>query len=292
MAIRISGPGVGLPVPRGTLPQRHPHFAGTFAPWEPPTNRFVLQGGQVFMIPAGTWLVETGGTTIQLQYRDPVSEQWQRFAEPVVPVLATTPGWWAAQFFSDGFSYRVINTAGVGITAGVTAPGSGYVQATTTVTPSDGNSVWHAIVGGALGNLSIVAGGSGYSIPPLVVIPAPPPPGLPAMAYATLGANGSVASLTLTSPGAGYKSVPPVYLSISPNEPNHDEFVPPGPITVDLVGAGTITAVLLEEFGAPLPAPPTLTITGSGSGATAAINNPVPWVAPATSVVVLQPAAG
>jgi hypothetical protein len=68
---------------------------------------------------------------------------------------------------------------------------------------------------GSLTSIQVVAGGSGYAasttIP--VSIPAPPSPGVQAVATATTSAAGVVTGVTITNPGSGYKSVPSVTVS-------------------------------------------------------------------------------
>jgi hypothetical protein len=60
-----------------------------------------------------------------------------------------------------------------------------------------------------------------------------------------------------------------------------------------LTGHGTVTAVIMEHFGASQAAAPTLVISGQGTGATAAV---VPaaggWVSPQGDEVTIQPASG
>jgi hypothetical protein len=192
-------------------------------------------------------------------------------------------------FISDGVNFRIANLSGAAWAALVTAAGSGYVQATTTATAGTGNSTWTPIVGGSLGTFTVGTAGSGYTIPPLVLLPAPPAPGVAATAYATLS-TGTVSAITIDIAGAGYLTAPPVTIIPSPWDPAFlAGSIKPAAATVALAGSGTVTAVLLNNFGQPLGAGPTITINGAGTSATVAT---VPasgsWVAAATARVFLQ----
>ena len=168
---------------------------------------------------------------------------------------------------SDGFSFRVANLTGCAVAAIVTNPGSGYVAGTTTVTPSAGNSVWSAIVGGQLTSISVPTAGSSYGIPPEVVIDAPPTGGVPATAIAAIS-SGSVTSITLLNQGAGYSTTPNVTLVPNQADPNLGTITnATGLATVG--GAGKVTAVLCTNPGAAVASTMTLTIAGSGSSAAA-----------------------
>ena len=62
------------------------------------------------------------------------------------------------------------------VAAVVVAGGSGYVQASTSVTASAGGSTWQPIVGGMLSMSSINNAGTGYGVAPNLFIAAPPSP--------------------------------------------------------------------------------------------------------------------
>lgn len=278
----LAGPGQGLPFPQALYP---PSLWTT--PFTAPTNQVGLQAGQSLLIPAGTWIV-SGGTTnpvTEVQWKDPVTGQW-------FPL--TTPGEvYALTLRSDGFNFRVANVSGVATGATVTAPGTGYVQATTVVTPSAGNSVWQAIVGGALGTVTITNGGGPYSVPPIVMVAAPKPPGIAAVGVAVLTA-GAVTGVTWLNAGAGYGPTTPPSLVFVPAS-----FADQGlsaaqtaQATVAMAAAQTgVTGVLMVGAGAPAAALPTLTITGQGTGATAEVL-PDTIVAAANDIVTIQPASG
>lgn len=277
----------GLPLPQFSYPFQ---FAGP-APYAVGTNKLSLLPAQAYYLPRGTWFVAVTGSVSALQFLDPVRQEWANLLGPGAA--------WALRIQSDGGNYRVINLSDAAYGGLVTAAGSGYAQASTTVTPSTGNSTWTPIVGGALGAFTVNTGlgmfaGSGFSMPPLVIIPEPPSPGIPATATAALTA-GAVSAVTIRTAGAGYTSAPPIYLAPNPTDPaflagNVNLPTPnPGLVTVALTGAGTVTGVLLTNFGQALTTAPTLTIGGVGSGATAT-TNPATVVAAANDVLTIQPA--
>lgn len=276
MALRISGPGVGLPPPQALYPV---NLGNT--PFTAPTNQAELPAGGTLVIPAGRWLAVWGAHST-LQYLDPVTNQWEN-------IFAIGAG--AMQLLSDGFSFRVANLSNVAYAATVSAAGSGYNQATATVTPSAGESTWQPIVGGAITGLTVVSGGSGYTMPPRVFIGAPSTPGVAATAIATVS-GGAVTGFTMGAAGAGYISAPNVVIVADPNDPGTN--IVNATATATVGGAGTLTAVLLVDFGVNVGVSGTgitLTVGGGGSGATAA-TTPVgaSWTAAVTDTVTLQPA--
>jgi len=202
------------------------------------------------------------GGGLFLQYLDPQTGIWRdEYTNRVGP--QTVP--------SDGFTRRIANLTGCPIAAVVTGGGSGYPTSGTTVVSSAGGSTWTPIVGGQLSVVSITGAGLNYSVPPLILIPAPPQPGVCATAYATLTA-GSVTGITLSNVGAGYLSAPTATIVPAPNDLNYQSStvaITPATVTFGLTGAGAISAVLCTNNGAPVTTAPTLTASGSGgTGAT------------------------
>ncbi|HWS65705.1 MAG TPA: hypothetical protein VN325_23345 [Steroidobacteraceae bacterium] len=172
-----------------------------------------LGGGQYFYIPPGNWLVSTGGQSV-IQWWDPVLSTWRNICP------APTPG---AALSTDGYNYRLINMSGVVQGAAITNAGSGGVngigptQTGTSVSfaAPGGNgqtAKGYAIIGGSLPALSIAQAGSGFVVPPLILIDQPPLGGIQATAVATITAAGALASVTLVNPGAGYTVLPNVYV--------------------------------------------------------------------------------
>jgi hypothetical protein len=152
-----------------------------------------LQAGQVQLLsPAGWYWVKTGLYTTLQQY-DPITGIWRAIGAGDNTAVDHF-------IYSDGVNYRLANQTGALVGALLTNAGSGYTSAPT-VTASAGNSIWRAIVGGAVSTtVTITNGGSNYTYPPIVQFQAPPSFGVQATGYATL-TNGVVTSVTVTKSG-------------------------------------------------------------------------------------------
>lgn len=270
----IGGLGISLPYPAGLNP-----IPFNFAQ-QPISQSVFLPAGAAMLIPAGGWLINTGATSI-LQYLNSVSGDWS-------PVGSTA----RTQFMpviSDGVNYRIWNPKGFPVGATVTAAGTGYVQASTTVTSGSGGSLWHAIVGGAVnGTVTIGAdakgnvGGTNFTMPPILVVQAAPSSlinlpstatalgGVSATASCTISA-GAINAVTLQNVGAGYIAPPNIQVIPNPFDLSIGSITVPT-LTTTLTGAGTVTAVLMDNFGTASGSAPTLTIGGAGTGATATAN--------------------
>lgn len=259
MANRISGPGVGLPVPQLLYPSNI-----TNGEFNTSTNTISLAPGDYIPIPAGEFLV-TMGKYCSIQYLDPVTTAWT--------LLRSGNNNNSTEYVrSDGFNLRLANLTGCVVAASVTNGGSGWVQATTTVTPSTGNSTWQPLVGGAVNTtVSVTAVGAGYGIAPIVFIDAPASPGVQATGLANIS-GGTVTSITIINQGAGYLVAPTINIVPNPYDPN----LAAGSITAQatavcsLTGAGSITAVVCTNSGAPVATTMSLTVAGAGSNATVA----------------------
>lgn len=258
----LGGQGIGLPPPQGLwypLPINQSY--------QPLGSAFELSAGAAMYIPPGWWLIRTGQYT-QIQWLDPVSGAW-------IPI--TSIGSALYVITSDGADFRIINPTGLPVGALVTNVGSGYAQGTTIVTANTGGSQWRAIVGGALTAITVgndpagVAGGSNFTLPPLVDIPAPPAGGVQATATATLSA-GAVSACTLINQGAGYTAAPVPIIRPNPFDANIGSITVPA-LTSTVGGAGQIAAILLTNPGAvqsgSAMASTTLTVSGAGASATA-----------------------
>ena len=261
----IGAAGVSLQPPQARYPPNilnQPQFSAT--------NGLTLPPGGDILIPPGTFLVSPGLYS-QVQILDPVSTQWLPYStltskEPLV-------------VNSDGVNYRLVNPTGYAIGAIVTASGAGYTSAPT-VTPTPTGSLWTAVVGGGVSAI-LMSGtansGSGYAVAPIVNIAAPPSPGIPATAVATINSAGSVTVYTMVNQGAGYTSPPAV--TIIPQQSDQNAFPPSGTSTTNVVTAlavavtsfaGMLTAVLMTNEGNTVAsASPALAFTGGG-GANAA----------------------
>jgi hypothetical protein len=282
MAGNLSGPGVGLPYPQAYFPTQLQN-----APQDPSSNRLGLAPGDSFVLPAGDWIV-TMGMYCVLQYLDPVTNIW------------TTPSGAAwtrgMQLVSaDGFSVRVANLTGCVVSASVINGGTGYVQATTTITAigafATGNAVptLLPIVGGALGlvgtfTVDVPTKGAGYGVAPMVLIPPPPPAnvnvngvgGIQATAIAVIGASGSITSISIINPGAGYPSAPTAVVVPSPFDPNLATGITQASVVFSLTSAGVIMGALVTNNGGQLNngslGSVTLSIGGAGSSGSLTAN--------------------
>lgn len=261
--------GVNLPPPQALFPVTIggiPQLVGT--------NQLALGPGEDFLIPSGTWAIQSGQYS-QIQIFDPVTQTWRLFANASATEVTLN---------SDGVNYRIINPTGFPIGAMVNNAGTGYTSAPA-VAVSLGGSTWLALVGGGVSALNItnpssgsgftnVAGGSGagYAVPPLINIAAPPSPGVQATAICAIS-GGAISSFTITNPGAGYTAAPPVQIVPQQSDLNVAAGlrITNAGATAQLSYVGQVTAVLLTNEGNnPLTAVPALTFSGGGgSGATA-----------------------
>lgn len=256
----LAGAGQGLQVPQALYPNGL--LNGTNGG---NTNDVSLAPGDALPVPAGRWLI-AAGKYCSLQYLDPVTQQWTLLRSGDNPE-ATYNIW------SDGFNVRIANLTGCVVGAIVTNGGNAsWVQSTTTVTPSTGTSTWQAVVGGAISTTTSVTNvGKNYGIAPLVFIDAPAYPGVQATAVANIS-GGTVTSLTVLNQGAGYLVAPSVTILPNPYDTNFTTgttAVTNATATTTLTGAGSITAVLLTNSGAPVASTMSLTIAGAGATATA-----------------------
>lgn len=259
MSQQIGAPGQPLPIGQFSNP-----YGLYSAPVGLPGNTVMLQPGENVVIPPGNYLIDPGLYSF-IQFYDPLTTGWR---------TQNSSSRGLRQIVSDGFNVRVANLLGCPVGAIVTDGGDGdWVQSTTTVTPSVGNSTWQAIVGGMCSVVSIASAGSGYGIPPLVLIDAPPSPGVQATAYASIQ-TGTVSGVTLTNVGAGYQSVPTVRISPNPTDPNISSGITDATVSIALVGGtptlGSIAAIICTNPGVSVASVPTLTIAGAGTGSPAA----------------------
>ena len=234
------------------------------------------------MLPAGDWLISLGFYCV-LQYLDPVTSTWQ---------MSSGSAYHRGMIFvtADGFTQRIANLTGCVVSASVANAGTGYVQATTTITAI--STIFNGavptllpIVGGAL-NISggtLVANGAGYGIAPIVMIPPPPPAqvnangvgGIQASAIAVI-ASGTVSSVSITNPGAGYPTAPVAVIVPSPFDPNLTTGITNATVAFTLASAGLIMGALVTNNGSPLAngslASVTLSVGGAGSSGSLTAN--------------------
>lgn len=276
MPVPLAGPGQGLPIPQNLYPSELAN-----APQDASSNRLGLAPGDVFVLPAGDWILSLGFYNV-LQYLDPVTNAW---------TMATGAALHRGLLFvtADGFTQRIANLTGCIVSASVANAGTGYVQATTTIT-AVGTFAGAAptilpIVGGAL-NISggtLTANGAGYGVAPIVMIPPPPPAqvnangvgGIQASAIAVI-ASGTVSSVSITNPGAGYPTAPVAVIVPSPFDPNLSVGITNATVTFTLASSGLIMGAVVTNSGSPLSngnlASVTLTIGGAGSSGSLTAN--------------------
>ena len=262
MANIISGPGLGLPYPGPLYP---PNLNNT--PYDVASNYVGLAGGDVVTIPStgvNGYAIDTGAVSL-LQYLDPVTGVWR---------VDQRPGQGPQIVTSDGFTRRIANLTGCPVSAVIAGGGSGFAQATTTITANVGGSTWQAIVGGSLSVSTVNVAGAGYTMAPIVHIAAPPSPGIPATAHATI-ASGTVASVVLDDVGAGYISVPGSVILPNPVDPNAGSITQASvTLVLNAANAGAITGALCTNNGAPLSTISALTLTAAGGAGTGATITP------------------
>lgn len=239
-----------------------------------------LASGGVFYMPPGEWAVDTGAVT-SIQWWDPINQNWRGYQDPAGD---------GQYISSDGYNYRLINMSGVVIGASITAAGSGgtngigAVASGTTVTfapPASGNAnvtaTGYAIVGGSVQAPTISQAGSGFVVPPLIVIDPPPPGGIQATATATINAAGGISAITMQNVGAGYAATPNFWIipqlgyyaggpsgsfaaAISPplglvfpsNAVPGNQFIGPTGAQLTpaaLTGSGTLTGIVMVDLG-------------------------------------------
>lgn len=246
--IGIGGAGIPLPYPANNY--GYAPFGGT--------NEITLPAASSYVIPAGQWYITPGIYTF-IQALDPVTNVWFDIADNTAyaPVVIN----------SDGQNFRLANLTGTVVGAVMTNNGSGYSSSSPpTVTVSAGSSTWTAVVGGAVSAVTVGTAGANYSRTPIVLFSAPPTGGVQATGYATLS-SGTVASITMINPGAGYTSAPTITILPSSQEVNN---VTTAAATCVISGsAGTVTALLCTNNGSALTSLPTLTISAPSSGTTA-----------------------
>ena len=245
-----------------------------------------LPGGGIFYPPPGQYLFTSGYTTV-LEWWDPIQQQWRVYG----PVGARS-----LQVTCDGYNMRIINASGIVTGANITNAGSGGVNgigATATgvtvsfgAAPSNGVAATaYAIVGGQINStITITAGGSGYLVPPILLIDPPPPGGIQATAVCTISA-GAINAVTVTNQGAGYTSAPTVTVI-----PQFQYYAggPSGSFAVAGVGiGGSSTAVSGTPGGSVLP-----NNVGLGSGAVLTVNATLAGTGTVTGIVPVQQGVG
>lgn len=264
----LAGPQIGLPLPQNLYPSELNN-----APYDSSSNRVALAPGQSLVLPAGDWYINLGQYLV-LQFLDPVTSVWS---------MGSSGSWNSGLHFikSDGFTCRVANLTGCPVSGSVSAYGSGYVQATTTITVTGGGgSTWLPIVGGQLAFIGGTAAspGAGYGVAPIILVSPPPPAannsngvgGVAAAAWAVI-TSGTISAVSFVNPGAGYPTAATAVVVPSPFDPNLSTGITAGTVTFSLTGSGSITGALCTNSGAPLSNPANITLTVSGAGTNATV---------------------
>lgn len=239
-----------------------------------PTNVVSLNGGSSWYVPPGAWQITTGLYTV-LQELDAISGYWRAIG-------SGNDGGATNMVNSDGYNWRLANQSGCIVGGIVTTAGAGYTTAPT-VTASQGSSKITAIISGAVSTTVIVTNaGTNYTYPPIVRFDAPNVSGgtgfgIQATGHATLSGS-TVGSIVVDDQGAGYSFTPTVYITNDPREGLNGTTVGSGATaTATLTGSGTVTGLVVTDFGSSYTstAIPTLSFSGTstaGAAATAIMN--------------------
>lgn len=243
----VNAQGFGLPYPGTPFPVG---VTSLNVPQVNGTNTISLGGGGMALINSG-WQMVSPGQYSFIQIFDPIMQMW---------------AFWSASdngspsyVNSDGFNFRLVNPTGCVIGVNVNNGGAGYVQGTPpAVTFSSGGAVAVAVVGGALGaitlfsssSLTVTSGaGANFTYPPIVSIQAPPAGGVPATAVAILSGTqlNGVTPVTITNQGAGYITAPVVQIIANPADPATN--IRAASVLATLTGATSVTAVMVTNYG-------------------------------------------
>jgi hypothetical protein len=267
-------------------------------------SKIELGTGGFFYPPAGEYIVSVGANSV-FEFFDPQAQGWRT----LLPASA------GAFISVDGVNFRLHNTSGVATATAVTGAGSGGTNGIGTV--ATGASIAVAtgsgavvpitvvpIVGGSVAAPTITQAGSGFLVPPLIVIDPPPPGGTQATAICTL-TSGGIGAVTMVDVGAGYPASPNFWIIPQPNQYQGGPEVgvaagsipPPGLVyptnavagnqntsatgaqltSVALTGSGTLTGVKLITPGSGYTGSPALTVSGVGAAtATVTVGNTTP----------------
>lgn len=250
------GSGIGLMLPP-LVPQASIRASAPFYPSgnNTATNELSLASGQTWILPPGTWLVQTGSYT-WVQFLDAVTGQWRSDVQSAGTTRTVR---------SDGVNVRLANLTGAPVGAFMTNVGSAYTSAPT-VTASAGSSTWTAVVGGAVsGTVTVTTGGTYTYVPTLVFAP-PPSGGIQASGVATVS-GGTITAVTVTNQGGGYAAAPAITIVPDPR----DTVTTTGVLTTALTGSGTVTGLIMTSQGlGGQTAVPTLSFSGGGGSSAAA----------------------
>lgn len=267
-------------------------------------SKIELGTGGFFYPPAGEYIVSVGALSA-FEFFDPQAQGWRT----LVPASG------GAFISVDGVNFRLHNLSGAASATAVTAAGSGGTNGIGTVATGAAIAVATGsgavvpitvvpIVGGTVAAPTITQAGSGFLVPPLIVIDPPPPGGTQATAICTL-TTGGIGAVTVINAGAGYAASPNFWIIPQTNQYQGGPEVgvaagtipPPGLVyptnavpgnqntsatgaqltSVALTGSGTLTDVKLVAPGSGYTGSPALTVTGVGAAtATVTVGNTTP----------------
>lgn len=249
-----------------------------------------LASGAIWQVPNGTFMLKLGPQSV-LQWKDINSGLWR--------ITDAGPSNHPIPVFSDGSNFRVLNASGTILGANITNAGTSYA-ATDTIAfaaPAAGSpsitAAGNIVLGGKL-TFAITTAGTGYTNPTILV------PG-PWLLGGTQGGciEAQIGAITLTTntitavavnfagagygvaPGANTTTITPAQFAANPQiytqSTNLILIDPAGSgavITPTLAGAGTITGIIMTNYGAGydgthIPAITPTTSTGSSFAATA-----------------------
>jgi hypothetical protein len=272
-----------------------------------------LGTGGFFYPPAGEYLVSVGALSA-FEFFDPQAQGWRT-------LFPASGGGFASV---DGVNFRLHNLSGAVSATAVTGAGSGGTNGIGTAATgasiavaSGSGAVIPAtvvpVVGGTVAAPTITQPGSGFLVPPDIIIDPPPPGGTQATAICTL-TTGGIGAVTMVDSGAGYTASPNFWIAPQPNQyqggpeagvaagaipppglvyptnalPGNQNTSPTGAqlTSVALTGSGTLTAVKLIFPGTGYTGSPALTVSGVGAAtATVTVGN----TTPANDVSFLMP---
>jgi hypothetical protein len=281
-------------------------------------NKIELGSGGVAYLPPGEYVALTDASCV-IERFDATEQVWAQF----IPVSS-------GGFLSvDGFNFRVhnitgvvsgntISNAGSGMTNGIGATATGvslaYGVSNTTGYPT---ATGYVIIGGSVAAPTVTQAGSGFLVPPLLVIDPPPPGGIQATAIAVMTAAGSsgIASVTMENAGAGYTSSPNFWIIPQPASyqggpsggvaagalpapglvypsnavpGNQNTSATGAQLTgIALTGSGTLLGVHIINAGGGYTGAPTVTFTGGAGGV--AVTALTANTSPAASLCLVQP---
>ena len=288
------------------------------------TARVSLASGGVFYFPAGEYIVTLDANSVVERF-DPTEQVWA-----VIEGAVANNGDWIA---TDGYNLRArningvissntISNAGSGMTNGIGSVATGVsISYAAPSTTGGSTATAYVVIGGSVAAPTVTQAGSGFLVPPVIVIDPPPAGGVQASAIAvmasTFTATGTsgIGSITMVNAGAGYATTPNFYIIPQPGSyqggpsgsfaagaipspglvfpanaiPGNQNTSPVGAqlTSVALTGSGTLLAVKMVNSGGGYTGAATVTFTGGAGGV--AVTSVVANTAQTSSSILIQP---